>query len=103
MITDKLLQALGLDKSFYGYIKQFSNEQPIECEDPPSDPHFRTTPAYNFTYNRDHCQKGLRPALFIVTNIMLCDPSNRSEIGTKTMNYCLIKVYGTCIPCAGIL
>jgi len=48
MITDKLLQALGLDESFYGYVKQFSNEQPTECEDPPSDPHFRTTPAHNF-------------------------------------------------------
>ena len=48
MITDKLLQALGLDESFYGYIKQFPNEQPTEGEDPPSDPHFRTTPAHNF-------------------------------------------------------
>ena len=35
-ITDVPLQVRGLDKSFYGYTKQSSNEQPIECEDPPS-------------------------------------------------------------------
>ena len=34
--TDVPLQVLGLDKSIYGYTKQSSNEQPIECEDPPS-------------------------------------------------------------------
>jgi len=30
-IADVPLQVLGLDKSFYGYTKQSSNEQPIEC------------------------------------------------------------------------
>jgi len=35
-ITDLPLQAVGCDKSFYGYAKQSSNEQPIECEDSPS-------------------------------------------------------------------
>jgi len=29
-----LSQALGFDKSFYGYAKQSSNEWPIECKDP---------------------------------------------------------------------
>ena len=68
----QLLQALGLDESFYGYVKQFSNEQPIEYKDPPSDPHFRTTPAHNFITETTIY---VRPALFFVTKIKSCDPT----------------------------